>query len=44
MYIYMYVFDFQMDPVVLTLSCGWDLWDGSQTIRHIGELQTGGWR
>ena len=40
----LYGFDFQMEPVVSTLSCGWDLWDGSQTIRHIGELQTGGWR
>ena len=25
-------------------SCGWDLWDSSQTIRHIGELQAGRWR
>ena len=34
----------QMDPVVSTLSCSWHLWDGSQTIRHVGKLQTGGWR
>ena len=41
LYIYIYICgsDFQMDPVVSTLSCGWHLWDGSQTIRHVGKLQ-----
>ena len=34
----------KQNVVFETQSCGWDLWDSSQTIRHISKLQTGRWR